>query len=331
MPAKRKVIKNPFKSLATEEATPFIPVGNNGKRKVVKFERYPHISILNSSKLCRMLLGKRLFWTIKEDGECVTIWLKKHTAASKSTNVILMLQGKNYVKYDIIISSRNQEIASQDIQNRVRETDEYSKIVYMLSDNPMFRIVCEECRKGRSVTGIKTYNRDQLFMIDIYDTAQDNYLAYTAMYQQCYHYGIQTVKLYAETRHRTIKDLLKFKNHVLEYCDSQCEGKEKEEGMVCTTFDDEGQLLKAKVKLDIPEPKVRKIREGQVILPQIPESEIMGAISKVEADFGLTGQPKDDMPRIAAEVSKACKEHLYSSRGNLFQYYKIYLERMIKK
>jgi hypothetical protein len=151
------------------------------------------------------------------------------------------------------------------------------------------------------------------------------------MYQQCYHYGIQTVKLYAETRHRTIKDLLKFKNHVLEYCDSQCEGKEKEEGMVCTTFDDEGQLLKAKVKLDIPEPKVRKIREGQVILPQIPESEIMGAISKVEADFGLTGQPKDDMPRIAAEVSKACKEHLYSSRGNLFQYYKIYLERMIKK
>jgi hypothetical protein len=286
------------------------------KRKVVKFERYPHIPILTSGRIARSLLGKRLFFTIKEDGECVTIWLKAFRRSKKS---------------ELIISSRNLETASKDIQNRVKGTEEFPKIVKMLGDNPMFRIVTEECRKGRSVTGIKTYDRDQLFVVDIYDTAIDNYLPYTLMYQSCYHYGIQTVKLYAETRHRTIKDLLKFKNHVLEYCDSECEGKTKEEGMVCSTFDDEGQLLKAKVKLDIPEPKIRKVREGQVILPQIPESEIMGAISKVEADYGLTKQPKDDMPKIAAEVSKACKEHLYSSRGNLFQYYKIYLERMIEK
>jgi len=197
------------------------------KRKVVKFERYEHIPILQTGRLVRSLLGKRLVWTIKEDGENVTIWLKKTRRQAKNGN------------YDVKISSRNLEEASKDIQNKVMNTIEFSNILKMLGDNPMFRVVAEECRKGKSVTGIKSYDHDQLFVIDIYDTAQEAYLPYTAMYQQCYHYNIPTVKYYAETRHRTIKDLLKFKNHVLEYCDSTCEGKTKEEGMVCKTDPEE--------------------------------------------------------------------------------------------
>ena len=280
------------------------------KKKVVKFERYEHIPILQTSRIVRSLLGKRLIWTIKEDGENVSIWITK--------------TGRREI---IHIASRNLETASTDIKCKVMGTEEFPKILQLIRDNPMFRVVTEECRKGRSVTGIKTYDHDQLFVIDIYDTAQEAYLPYTLMYQTTYHYGLgpQTVKLYAETRHRTIKDLLKFKNHVLEHCDAV-----KEEGMVCSTFDDDGKMIKAKVKLDIPEPKVRKIHEGAPIYPQIPVSEIMGSISKVEADYGLTGEAKDDMPRIAKEVSQACKEHLYSSRGNLFQYYQEYMESRTK-
>jgi hypothetical protein len=278
------------------------------KKKVVKFERYEHIGILNSSRLIRSLLGKKLTWTIKEDGENVSLWLKSFRRSKKS---------------ELIISSRNLETASKDIQAKVKATVEFPKILKMLDDNPMFRVVVEECRKGKSVTQIKTYDHDQLFVIAIYDTAIERYLPFTLMAQTCYHYGIPTVKLYSETRHRTIKDLLKFKNHVLEYCDTM-----KEEGMVCSTFEDDGKQLKAKVKLDIPAPiKQSKLTDGAPIYPQIPVSEIMGSISKVEADYGLTGEAKDDMPRIAAAVSKACKEHLYSSRGNLFQYYKDYMER----
>lgn len=298
-------------------------LANKHKPKEVKFERFEHIGILNSSRLIRSLLGKRLTWTIKEDGENVSLWLKKHKSNSKSTRVLVNTATKPFKKYDIMIASRNLETASADIQNRVMGTLEYSKIVNMLSENLMFRVITEECRKGRSVTGIKTYDHDQLFVIAIYDTAQEAYLPFTLMAQTCYHYGIPTVKLYSETRHRTIKDLLKFKNHVLEYCDSV-----KEEGMVCSTFDDDGKVINAKVKLDIPEPiKQSKLTDGAPIYPQIPVSEIMGSISKVDADYGLTGEAKDDMPRIAAYVGKACKEHLYSSRGNLFQYYKQYMGR----
>lgn len=42
-----------------------------------KWIRYQHIPNLEGSgKLKRSLLGKRLTWTIKEDGQNVTIWMR---------------------------------------------------------------------------------------------------------------------------------------------------------------------------------------------------------------------------------------------------------------
>jgi hypothetical protein len=326
-------LKKAMRVLKTEECKPFIPVGKNGKRKVVKFERYPHIPILSGGRIARSLLGKRLFWLYKEDGECVTVWFKKHTAASKSDRVIVDNRVKPVAKWDVMIASRNQEVASKDIQYRVMHTEEYSKLVEMIVDNPMFRVVVEECRKGRSVTGIKTYDRDQLFVIDIYDTAQDNWLPYTAMYQTTYHYGLQAVKLYAETRHRTIKDLLKFKNHVLEVCNVD-KDYGKDEGMVCKTFDENGELLMAKVKLDLPEPKIRKIREGQPIYPTMPDGEVYNSIDKAYQELGdeKFKEVKLAMPLIAKYVGEAAKEHLYSSpKGKLFNYYNEFLERYVNQ
>jgi hypothetical protein len=285
------------------------------KRKVVKFERYPHIAIVQSGRLCRMLLGKRLAWEIKHDGECIEVWLKSYRRMNPK----------------LMISSRNLEVASQDIQNRVKGTEEFPKIIQMLNDNPMFRVVCEECKKGRSVTGIRTYDRDQLFVVEIYDTAIDNYLPYTLMYQTCYHYQVQTPMLYAETRHRTIKDLLKFKNHVLEHCNIEKEYG-KDEGMVCKTFDEDGELLMGKVKLDLPEAKVHKIREGQPIYPTMPDGEVYNSVDKAYQELGKEKfqEVKLAMPLIAKYVGEAAKEHLYSSpKGKLFNYYNEFLDRYV--
>jgi hypothetical protein len=284
------------------------------RKKIVKFERYQHIPILTSGRIARSLLGKKLVFTIKEDGENVSIWITK--------------TGRREI---IHIASRNQEVAAMDIKVRVMRTEEFPKILTMLRDNPMFRVVVEECRKGRSVTGIKTYDRDQLFVIAIYDTVINNYLAETLMYQTTYHYGLkdQTVKMYAETRHRTIKDLLKFKNHVLEYCDSV-----KEEGMVCKTFDDDGEIIMAKVKLDIPIPKIVKIREGPPIYPSMPDGEVSNSIDKAYQELGdeKFKEVKFAMPLIAKYVGEAAKEHLYSSpKDKLFNYYKEFLERYVNQ
>jgi hypothetical protein len=228
-------------------------------------------------------------------------------------------------KQEVVISSHNQEIAATDIQSYVRKSPQYETILKLLKDFPMYRIVCEECTKGPSITGIKTYVEDILFVVDIYNTAEQKFLSYTQVYQTCYHYGLPVVTLYAVTRHRTIKDLIKFAHHVLEYCNT-VKDYGKDEGMVLKTFDEDGEYMMAKVKLDIPRPIVERIHEGPPILPQIPECDIMGAISHVEADYGLDGTPKHDMPLVAKAVAEECRKHCYSSRGNLFQFYQEYME-----
>jgi len=175
------------------------------RKKEIPWERYSHIPILEGNRrLQRQLLGLRLHFTIKHDGQNVTIWLRKKKYCKKKT--------------EIIISSHNQENAFSDIVACVQKTEEYQKILELIADNPTFRVVAEECAKGASITGIRQYSKATLIVVDIFDTATMNYLSYTQVYQFCYHYHIPIVELYATTRHRTIKDLMKFSHHVLDYC-----------------------------------------------------------------------------------------------------------------
>jgi len=265
----------------------------------------------------RILLGQRLYWTEKKDGSCIAIWLNK--------------------KKKVIVSSRNQENASADLQFLVRNSEDFSKIVELLNENPQFVIYVEACRKGRSITGIEFYERNTLFLFDIFDREKKKFLTYVNVHQYAFHYKIPVVKLYAETKHRSMKDLLKFKNHVLEYCESM-----KIEGMVIKAYkipeqfkdwhEFDGGLLQAKVKLDIPEPTVRKIAKGEAILPPIPDTEIFGAIDKVWQELGNKKfkDVKIAMPKIAEAVKEECKKHLYSSSSKkLFSFYNEYLERMM--
>jgi hypothetical protein len=265
----------------------------------------------------RILLGQRLFWTEKKDGSCITIWLNKNSK--------------------IMVSSRNQENASADLQTLVRNCEDFPKVVELLKENPQFIIYVEACRKGRSVTGIENYERNILYVIDIIDKKSAKFLPYVVVHQHAFHHNVPCVKLFAETRHRSMTDLLKFKNHVLEHCEAV-----RLEGMVIKAYKVPEQfakweafqdgLIQSKVKLDVPEPVKKKIARGEAIYPPMPDNEVYGAISKVEADSGLTGQAKDDMPKIAQEVSKACKEHLFANpKKKLYSYYQDYLERMVKK
>jgi hypothetical protein len=278
--------------------------------------RYPHISLLLSMRPSpRVLLGRRLFWTEKEDGSCMALyWTTKKRFIRRS-------------KIELQISSHNQFEAAQDLRNLVLRTEDCHKIIKLLEDNPQYVVYCEACKKGRSVTGVKVYDRDTLYVFDIYDRAAEQFLNYTAVYQHCYHYSIPCVKLYAETRHRTMKDLLKFKNHVLEYCESM-----RIEGMVAKIDPEPKTYYQAKVKLDVPEPVLRKISKGNAILPPIPEPEIMGAIDHVYQELG-TEKFKDvklAMPLIAKEVSEECRKHLFSSaKGKLYDFYQKYLERLV--
>lgn len=275
-----------------------------------KFQ-YPRIQNLEMLKPTpRILLGRRLLWTEKKDGSNISIWFKNDK---------------------VQISSRNLEQASQDLVTLVKNSEDYPNVLDLLTENPQFVLYVEACRKGRSVTGAELYDRDYLFLFDIYDRSAKQFLNYIAVHQHAYHHNIPVVKLYAETRHRSMKDLLKFKNHVLSVC------KEIEiEGMVIKLrkpYVKEIGFVQSKVKLDIPQPQKRKIAKGKIILPPIPENEILGAVDKAWQELGNEKfrEVRQAMPLIAKFVSEECRKHLYSSPSRkLFSFYKEYLGRMVE-
>jgi len=288
-------------------------------RKKSEFKRYPHIPLLLSMKPSpRILLGQRLFWTEKKDGSCISLWLDE--------------------KSKIKISSRNLETASTDLQTLIKKCEDYPKIIELLKENPQFIIYIEACRKGRSVTGIEKYDRNILYVFDIYNKNSAKFLPYVNVHQHAYHYNIPCVKLFAETRHRSMKDLLKFADDALKHCEvDRIEGIVIKAYKIPEQFADwrqfEGGLVQAKIKLDVPKPLKRKISKGEVILPPIPDSEIMGVIDKVWQELGDNKfrDVKVAMPLIAKYVSEACKEHLFASpKKNLFIFYQDYLARTTK-
>jgi len=274
--------------------------------------KYPHIPLLVTMRPTpRILLGRRLFWTEKKDGECVTIWLRE-----KDNKVC--------------IASRNQEDANQDIKHRVTTSEDYPKVLKLLEQHPQFVCYVEECKKGRSITGAEEYDRTYLFLFDIYDKKAEYFLNYVAVHQHAYHHKIPIVGLFAETRHRSMKDLLKFRNHALKHCEAV-----GLEGMVIKprNYIKDYGYIQAKVKLDVPEPKQKKISKGQPIYPPIPENEILGAVNKAHQELGdkKFKEIRLAMPLIAQYVGEECKKHFYSSpKGKLIIYYREYLERMVK-
>lgn len=297
----------------------------NEVKRLTWIYEYPHIPLLLSMKpTLRILLGQKLYWTEKRDGSNMAIWLRQNEYVK--------------TKIEVQISSRNQESAAEDLVNLVKQCEEYPKILKLLEGNPEFVAYVEACREGRSVTGIEIYEKDFLVVFDIYNKALKKFLPYVLVHQHCFHYNIPVVKLWAETRHRTVKDLLKWKNHALEHC--KAVGLE---GMVIKAYKIPEKvgayyreyakgLMQAKVKLDVPEPKKRKISKGEPILPPIPDNEILGAIDKVLQDIGKEKfmDTRIAMPLIAQYVSEECRKHLYSQpKRKLFQLYQEFMERMI--
>lgn len=297
--------------------------------------RYPSIpNFPNLRPTPRLLLGKRLFWTYKEDGECVCLWLGEPSWWKRKLfrffNVLFKIKrrGNNWLigdkVYTLHVSSRNKIDAQSDIVKRVKSSKDYPKVLELLEENPEFVCYIEECPEGLSVTRVKKYDRTYLFLFDIYNRSAERFLPYVNVHQHAFHHKIPVVELYAETRFTSMKQLLKFRQEILKHC------KENNlEGMVVKTFDKTYGYVQAKVKQDTPKPKKQKIKKGEVELPPIPEGEILGAINHAHQELGDEDfkDVRKAMPLVARMVSEECKKHFYSGpSGALFHYYKEYLE-----
>lgn len=283
--------------------------------------KYPHIGHLISSRP-RAFLAKNLLWTYKRDGHCMSMW-EKRTKKQK----------------EIILSSHGLAIAQPDLKNLVESIPESINIVNLVISNPMLHPFFELCRKGRSITGAELYDRARVFVFDIFSTKDNKFLPYNSVKELCDKWKIPIVKLFSKTKHSSVKDLLKYSHYIIEQCKFL-----NLEGMVIKTnphrvihprynpdyLPPVKAYLQAKVKIHIPLVNVKKIARGETIHPQIPESEVMGAIDKVWQELGTEKfkEVRLAMPLVARYVGIECKKHFFSMPPNkLFLYYQGYIER----
>jgi hypothetical protein len=177
--------------------------------------------------------------------------------------------------------------------------------------------------KGKSPTRVETHEKTHFKAFDIWSVKQGGFMNYVHAHQECHHAGLPFVELLGTCNVTTMEEFWAFKDMILDTCKAL--GKE---GSVVKAWspDYDGGSLYVKEKLDTPrlEKLPRAFSEGQVELPELPESEIWGAVEKARADLGEQFTDiKIAMPVVAAYVTVEAKAHncRVSKEKSIFQYY----------
>jgi len=273
--------------------------------------KYPELErILNIYPNPEIILGQEIYWTEKRDGSNIGVYLDENN--------------------DIQLRSRNMDKASDQFYQIFKETEQAEQVKELLLDAPNWKkeyvIFGELLTKGKSPTRIETHDKHEFIVFDIWEEPNKRWLSYNALYQQCYHFGIPIVELYGTCNVVSREKLFEFKDLMLKRA-LEC----TREGVVGKCWDTKYkhgiQYFKEKHDLPAIEKLPRVVEEGTIILPILPDSEIMGAIEKARVDLGEEFTiVKKAMPLIAQYVGAECKKHNSRSPGSLFNYYQTRLK-----
>ena len=277
----------------------------------IKKVKYPELNqIIRMQPNPEILLGHEIFWQEKRDG----------------SNIGVYIDDEN----NIHLRSRNMDEASEDFHNIFKETEEAEKVKELLINlrdawNSESVVFGELLTKGRSPARSELHEKHEFIVFDIWSTKSEDFLPYMLVHQYCYQYKLPIVELYGTSRHTKLESLLKFRDKMLKTAE-----KNKREGVVGKTYEKNKKFRYFKEKLDTPhlEKKPRHIEDGEPELPQLPESEILGALDKTLVDLGKKkfSDIKKAMPLFASYVSEECKKHNCINKNKLFGYYKRKLE-----
>ena len=277
--------------------------------------KYPHLDrILLLRPNPEIVLGKEIYWTIKEDGS--------------NLGVALNADG------DLALRTRNMPVASEEFHKHFLSTDEADPVRDLLEDaqnwNSEYVIFGELCVKGRSPTRMETHERTHFVAFDIWSQRAGRFMTYTQMHQMCYHVGLPCVELIGTCNVSTREALFEFKDRML----AEAKGRGKE-GVVGKVWDENpwntGEaagtkrgIVYFKEKHDTP--KLEKIPRmtapGTVTLPTLPDSEVTGAIEKAYADLGEDFfDTRKAMPLVAQYVAEECRKHNCTNPKDLYPRY----------
>lgn len=286
-----------------------------------KFRLYDHFGYLEQMKNNGLLLGKPIFWTVKEDGSNTAIWYSD--------------EAKKYR-----VSSRNQKVAM--FEPNVLALEDVQKVIKFLDwvheqYGSEYIVYGEYMPEGWSPTHLKHYEKPSYKVFDIWDMKRENFLDYYTMYNLMRPFDIPMVDLIAVTTSNSIEHLQKTQTDLLNLMDLKnqsfvCKIRRffkritgrLEEGLVAKCIDgNEHYFFKAKYFRE--KVKVVKDPSTKVYLPQMEKGEVLKCIYKVrdslsEEDFK---DAKIAMPKIAEEVGLEMKQTGTSNRAyKLFDLYR---------
>jgi hypothetical protein len=282
-------------------------------RKLPSYPEMNRITMLYPSP--QVMLGEEIYWTEKRDGSQLRIALDDG---------------------EIQIATHHLDDASEQFKGYLKSTEQYSAIEQLLRDtnglceNPAANfnfgavIFGELLSKGKSPARFEHHDKCEFVIFDIWSAKDERFLSYNSVYQQAYHYSLPIVECWSMTRHINMDSLMTERDKMLTMA------KEKgREGVVLKNY--HSQIF-AKEKLDTPVIPRVVIEDGTPRLPQLPDSEVLGAIAKVHTDLGEVFMDKKiAMPAIAKYVSEEQDKHICSKPANsLFSYYQSYIEELSK-
>lgn len=277
--------------------------------------KYPHLErIYNLKPNPEILLGQEIFWTEKRDGSNIGAYLNEN---------------------GVQLRSRNLNQASEDFYKAFNASEQSEGVLELLQDAPNwgneYVVFGELLTIGKSPTRMEMHEKNEFIVFDIWDNKNARFMNYNAVHQQCYHFGIPIVELYGTCNVVTTEALYAFKDNMLAKA-LECKregvvGKawaetpfNRGDGAGCSKF-----ITYFKEKHDLPalEKIPRAYEEGVIRLPQLPDSELYGAIEKVRTDIGdeKFKEIRAAMPLVAKYVAEECKKHNCTAPKNLHHYY----------
>ena len=274
--------------------------------------KYPDLTtIANQYPNPHVLLGREITWQEKRDGSNFRVYIDA--------------EGK------IIGGSRNMDVASDQFQTYFKATPQYNGVVELLQDasnwGDVYVVFGELLTKGKSPTKIEYHDDHSFVVFDIWSAKVGGFFHYTKVFQECYHHNLPIVQLYGTCLVKRIESLMEFRDKML-----QRSLDEHREGVVGKTVN-RADFIYFKEKNDTPkyEKVPRAEEDGKIVLPELPDSEVTGAIEKAHADLGVnffvTGKA---MPLIAEYVKVECKKHnCRSPKRKLIEYYKERIESLM--
>lgn len=251
-----------------------------------------------------ILLGNDIYWTLKHDGSNTGFYFDED--------------------HNVKIRSRNMpEAEFKDKVLGLGVADAIIEMMNHLYENYGSDVVVfgELMQKGKSPTGLKTFESDDFVVFDIYSHSSESFVNFNQLCLLCGPFNIPVVELIGKCNVPSMEELYSFRDEMLK----ETEGEEGVVGKIYTKpkpFLNYNYLF-VKEKHFIQKPRKEKRTEGVCEQPQLDEGEIMKCIAKVFDESNLEDFKNTaiTMPKIAKEISIECKQQNCMNRFNLFKYY----------